>query len=116
MLSGNLPINVLEIIFGGRLIALQKKDGGIRPIAVGYTLRRLAAKCVNRHVIERRSSELSPIQVGVGVSDGAEAAVHSIRKVVDNMPDDHVLVKLDFVNAFNSVRRDTNLESSANNI
>ena len=29
----------------GRLIALSKKDGGIRPITVGYTLRRLAAKC-----------------------------------------------------------------------
>ena len=68
---------------------------------------RLAAKCANRHVIERRS---------VGVSGGAEAAVHSIRRVVDNMPDDHVLVKLDFVNALNSVRRDTILESTANNI
>ena len=32
------------------------------------------------------------------------------------MPDDHVLVQLDFVNAFNSVRRDTILESTANNI
>ena len=61
LLSGNLPINIREIIFGGRLIALQKKDGGIRPIAVCYTLRRLAAKCANRHVIERRSSGLNPI-------------------------------------------------------
>ena len=32
------------------------------------------------------------------------------------MPDDHVLGKLDFVNVFNSVRRDTILESTANNI
>ena len=107
MLSGNLPNNIPEITFGGRLIALQKRDGGIHPTAVGYTLRRLAAKCANRHVIDRRSSELSPIQVGVGVSGGVKAAVHSIHRIVNNLPDDHVLVKLDFVNAFNSVRHDT---------
>ena len=35
LLAGDLPLTVREIIFGGRLIALQKKDGGIRPIAVG---------------------------------------------------------------------------------
>ena len=38
---------VREIFFGGWLIVLEKKAGGIRPIAVGYTLRRLAAKCAN---------------------------------------------------------------------
>ena len=45
----------------------------------------------------------------------AEAAIHSIRRVVDNQPDNHVLVNLDFVNAFNSGRRDTILESMAQN-
>ena len=45
LLSGNLSTAIREIIFGGRLIALQKNDGGIRLVAVGYTLRRLAAKC-----------------------------------------------------------------------
>ena len=69
--------------------------------------------CANSHVIERRSNDLSPIQVGVGISGGAEAAVHSIRRIVDNLPDNHVLVKLDFVNAFNAVRRDTILQSTA---
>ena len=46
LLKGDLPVPVREIVYGGRLIALQK-NGGIRPIAVGYTLRRLAAKCAN---------------------------------------------------------------------
>ena len=64
------------------------------------------------HVIERGSNDLSPSQV----SGGAEAAVHSIRRVIDNLPDNHVLVKLDFVNAFNSVRRDNILQSTAQNI
>ena len=53
------------------------------------------------------------MQVGVGVSGGAEAAVDAMRRLVFNMPIDHVLVKLNFSNAYNSVRRDTMLESVA---
>lgn len=102
-----------EIIFGGRLVALQKKDGGIRPIAVGYTLRRIAAKCANAFVINRRSDALKPIQIGVGVSGGAEAAVHASRKLIQNLPETHVFVKLDFSNAFNTVRRDLILQKTA---
>ena len=103
VLQGDLPTEAREILFGGRLIALHKNDGGVRPIAVGYTLRRLAAKCANANVIKRRNEELQPIQVGVGVSGGAEAAIHALRRYVSTMPDDHVLVKLDFSNAYNTV-------------
>ena len=37
------PIDIIPIFFGGRLLALNKKLGGIRPIAVGLTLPRLAS-------------------------------------------------------------------------
>lgn len=116
ILTGDIPSAVRRIFFGGRLIALQKKGGGIRPIAVGYTLRRLAAKCANMFVIQRRSQELSPVQVGVGVAGGAEATVHATRRLLQNLPDDHVFVKLDFTNAFNSVRRDRILQTVADKI
>ena len=101
LLLGKLSTTIREVIFRERLIALPKKDGGIHPIAIGYTLRRLATNSANRYVIERRSNDLSPIQDGVGISGGAETAVHSIRRAVDNLSDNNVLVKLDFVNAFN---------------
>jgi len=96
---------VSAIVFGGRLIALGKKDGGVRPITVSYTLRRLAAKCANNHVIEKRSKALQPQQLGVGVAGGAEAAVHAVRRLVSNLPKDNVVVKLDFSNAFNCIRQ-----------
>ena len=99
LLNGELPLPVREILFESRLIALQEKNGGIRPIAVGYTLRRLTAKRSNSYVIKRRSAELPPVQVGVEVSGGCEAAVHAIHRLVEVMPDDHMLVKLDFFNA-----------------
>ena len=113
LLKGNLAVPVREKLYGGRLIALQKRDGGIRPLAVGYTLQRLAAKCSNAFVIKRRSEERKPIQVGVGVFGGAEADVHATRPLLLNLPDNHVFVKLDFTNAFNSVRRDTILTKVA---
>ena len=65
-------------------------------------------------MIERRRNELSPFQVGVVIAGGEEAAVHAIRKkLTDDLSDGNVLVKLDFVNAFNTVRRDTVLDTVA---
>ena len=43
----------------------------------------------------------------------AEAAVHAARRLVSNLPAGHVVVKLDFSNAFNCVRRDLILDSIA---
>jgi len=73
LLAGSTDKEVRAIVFGGRLLALSKKGGGVRPITVGYTLRRLAAKCANNHVIEERGKALQPQQLGVGVASGAEA-------------------------------------------
>ena len=39
--------------------------------------------------------------------------VHAVHRLVNHMPDDHVLVKLDFTNAFTTVRRDLILVSTA---
>ncbi|GAV08661.1 hypothetical protein RvY_18323 [Ramazzottius varieornatus] len=44
MLHGKVPDNVCEVLYGASLTALKKKGGGIRPIAVGDTPRRLAGK------------------------------------------------------------------------
>ena len=54
---------------------------------------------------------LSPRQLGYGICGGAEAAVHAARRFLQNLPDQHALVKLDFRNAFNSIRRDRMLEA-----
>jgi hypothetical protein len=43
MFLGLIPLEISQILYGASLCALSKKDGGIRPIAVGCTLRRLAA-------------------------------------------------------------------------
>ena len=108
---GKVPTEVAEMLYGANLIALGKKDGGIRPIAVGFTLRRLAAKIVMHANKDFCEKEFQPHQVGVGTPKGAEAAVHSLRSYLLNPASQGgVLLKIDFKNAFNSIWRDVILE------
>lgn len=75
MLASKFDEEIYTVIFGSRLLAMSKKDGEVRPIAVGYILRRLEVKCVNSNDIEQISKILQPKQVGVVVAEEAEAAV-----------------------------------------
>ena len=106
ILNGKTPSQLQPYFFGASLVALRKKDGGIRPIAVGCTLRRLAAKCASVHAVKVLPGLLAPRQLGVGVSRGVEAAVHAARIFLRDLQSDQVMMKVDFRNAFNSVRRD----------
>ena len=110
VLQGDVPVDVRPLFFGASLVALRKKCGGVRPIAVGCTLRRLVAKVASFLVVGDMASLLSPRQLGYGVQGGAEAAVHAVHCYLSNMGPEDAMVKLDFKNAFNSIRRDKMLE------
>ena len=116
LLQGKCPPSIQKILFGGKLLALNKPDGGLRPIAIGYYWRRLAAKCANSIALKYLGNYFSPIQLGVGVKGGCEAAIHATRRFCSSMPSDHILVKLDFQNAFNSIHREAVLHAVANHI
>ena len=105
-LAGDIPTAIRPIFCGASLCALTKKDGGIRPIAVGCTLRRLVAKTASKLVQEKMTAKLAPIQLGFGVKQGTEAAAHAARRFLRDMPPGQALLKLDFVNAFNAISRD----------
>src|SRR3546814_19655410 len=57
--SGSAPRDWSPFLAGGRLIPLKKGETGVRPIAVGEVVRRLASKCL----AARRSEER---RVGTG--------------------------------------------------
>lgn len=42
---------------------------------------------------------------------GCEAAVDACCRYLNSLPEDHVIVKLDFSNAFNCLRRETLLKA-----
>ena len=112
MAGGGVPAEVAPFLCGARLHAAAKKDGGIRPIAVGNILRRLTAKTIARKVQERAASLLAPHQLGVGVQNGCEAILHTVRKVLESDPSLFCL-QVDFQNAFNLVSREVGLEEVA---
>ena len=111
VLAGHCPNAISPLFFSGRLIALTKSSGGIRPIAVGMTFRRLVSKCASSYGTSRLVSYLSPHQLGVGTPGGCEAAVHAARRYLQSMTDKQVMVKLDFSNAFNSLHRSAMLQA-----
>ncbi len=72
---------------------LGKRSGGLRPIACGLTLRRLAAKIAVRRGNPNSSQTLLPSQVGCAVRGGAEATVHATRIFLKGTP----YVKINFL-------------------
>ncbi|KAF2899322.1 hypothetical protein ILUMI_06853 [Ignelater luminosus] len=80
------------------LCALKKKDGGLRPIAVGNVFRRLTAKLACHAVREDVGNYFRPHQVGFATFANAPKNVGK------------VLLKIDYKNAFNSVERDVMLQ------
>ena len=74
---GEAPAQLAPFLGGASLSALPKKDGGLRPIAVGETFRRSVGKLCSNGIKEKAQLRLSPLQVGVAVPSGAEAAVIS---------------------------------------
>ena len=76
--GGNVPPDVVPHLCGASLLPCTKKNGGLRPIAVGEVLRRLISKCISSAVQNEASRILSPLQLGVGVPGGCEAIVHVV--------------------------------------
>jgi len=88
-----------------RLIALEKEDGGIRPIAIGEALYRLVAKAILQALFH--DNILLPFQLGVKSPGGVEPAVFLLQQAIhSNLQHkfSHV-TSLDFSNAFNSLSR-----------
>jgi hypothetical protein len=104
-LAGRVPLEVRPVFFGASLCALNKKGGGVRPIAVGCTLRRLIAKAACYNVKNKALNKLTLHQLGFGTPLGGEATVHAARCYVEHLSIGKAILKLDFSNAFNSISR-----------
>jgi hypothetical protein len=93
------------MLCASRLTPLRKPDGGLRPIAVGDMIHRLATKAIVRH--SNRRDFLLPYQFGIGSQGGVEPVVRGVERALEgtlDRPYTH-LTSLDFSNAFNTVDR-----------
>ena len=69
VLQGSIPESIKPLFFSARLTAFCKKDGGLRPIAVGNVLRRLAAKIAAEQTSSLLKATFAPLQFGVAVPE-----------------------------------------------
>jgi len=110
--SGRLPPHC-RVLCQARLIALPKKPSGVRPIAVGETLRRIAAKCLVARFQPEAVENLTPLQLGVGVPGAAEVVVHHYSHWRREVPadSDNAMLLIDFANAFNTLDRGSMIDA-----
>lgn len=105
--SGDMPDCIISWVASARLTPLVKRDGGVRPVAIGETLRRIISSTLNVRVKKWAIAYLMPLQVGVGIPSGCEAVVHAARCIENHIHDDsrYGLLKVDLPNAFNLISR-----------
>jgi hypothetical protein len=116
ILNGGIHARAMQRITMARLILIPKKNGGIRPIAIGDSTLRLMLRVINTKVAKDVGKQLEPIQVAVGTSGGCEIIAslvqHTLTKDVTNDPASPTNTEphraawlLDLPNAFNKVNR-----------
>ncbi len=83
MLRGDLPEGVRKLLATSRLFALEKSGGGVRPIAVGDTLRRWVTKAVCLHHREDFINYFAPLQMAVGMSSACEKVYRTVSSYME---------------------------------
>ena len=86
------------------LTPISKKDGGVRPIAMGETIWKAAATAVIDAMAPVLPALLPDIQLGVAVTGGAVIAVHGVQSALDSSMS-QVALLADVANAFNALDR-----------
>ena len=116
VLKKEIPEDIRRIFFGANLCALSKKDGGIRPIAVGTTFRRLTTKVGLKPISRQLGTFFRSNQLGYASKGGSEAAAHAARHYLMRNTQNKVFLKLDIKNAFNCINRDIVLQKTKEKI
>ena len=112
LLRGTFLENARDTFLGLSIFACTKKSGRIRPVSVGCTVGRFAARTCEKYT-RGLLQALSPLRVGT--SSGCEAVLHAARQYVFSpehisLHDVHVLIKVDVRNAFNELNHPAFLE------
>ena len=95
----------LEAYIACRLIPLNKKPSGIRPIGIGEVLRRIIGKAVIAEIKPDLMESAGSLQLCAGQKSGCEAAAHAMREIYEEEETDAVLM-IDASNAFNCLNRE----------
>ena len=101
-IEGKTPSELDTILAVQTLFATKKSNGGVRPIAVGAFLRRLALKAVSRCMKKDIAEAAGAAQYALGRAGGADAAFKAILMEVA-VGDEKAVLSLDVRNAYDTV-------------
>ena len=96
--DGEMHDDSMNLIRMGRLVAVPKPDGGVRPIVISSFLAKLTGSCV----LEMAKVRCSEYQYAIARQRGAERIVHLARKAYE---EEMAIIRLDSSNAFNVTPR-----------
>jgi hypothetical protein len=108
--NARLGAEAQPYLLASRLVPAPKGVDGVRPIAVGEVLYKLAALHALSPLADTLTELLQPIQFGVGVRGGSEAAVLLLQALLVDPSTPRAGMACDFRNAFNEVDRAVVLE------
>ena len=105
--SGSVPNSVRPYLFGAKITTLRKKNKNLRPICPGEVLVRLLGRLLSRKHMLKFSQVLQPHQMGLGIKDSCHMLVMAVKLLLDaDDESETVCVKMDFKNAYGSVKRE----------
>ena len=113
--EGNLVGPVASALSAATLIPLRKKGDGVRPVAIGDTLRRVTGKVLLQiPEVSAALHKLAPLQTGLGTPNAAESVAMGIQKLLPTLPAEPgwAILQIDLRNAFNCVHRDSVLDGT----
>ena len=93
------------------LLSCVKKDGGVRPIGIGETLRRIIGKSIAKVTGSNVQTAGGLLQTCTGLEAGIEATIHAMARTWQEENCEAVLL-IDAENAFNSLNRDAALHNT----
>jgi hypothetical protein len=108
--NGDLADADREFILGASIVAGNKGDGGYRPIAMGEVFYKLAGLYSLELVSPHFSPIFEPLQFALS-RGGSARALHILQSAIESGGPGVVALKLDFRNAFNSLKRSVILAS-----
>jgi hypothetical protein len=101
--DGDVPADMAMAMFSAAGFAFAKPDGGIRPVACGVALRRLAFRTIVRASTDSLQTALGATQFGVSYPGGAEACKLGLETTLINSQ--HAFLWIDSTNAVNTICR-----------
>ena len=102
--QARVPASISKALTSARLTALTKKDGGVRRIATGCSLRRLTARTLAKQFAKEFEKECAPFQYALSTRAGTDCVGHLLRAATEANPRATVL-SVDGIGAYDHVLR-----------